>query len=92
MFYLKHSEGAPYNDGASGRERYACVDGIEVFPATTRVLDMVPDDPSTWLYRCHVNEGIDNRMEVLFLRSDLQIVLALLAKSQTLIDNNNSTG
>jgi len=52
---------------------------------------MVPDDPSTWLYRCHVNEHIDNGMECC-LRSDLQIVLALLAKSQTLIDNNNSTG
>ncbi len=42
------------------------LDGIEVFPATTRVLDMVPDDPSTWLYRCHVNEHIDNGMEMLF--------------------------
>ncbi|HET6808746.1 MAG TPA: multicopper oxidase domain-containing protein [Nitrososphaera sp.] len=66
---------------------------MKVFPTTTRVLDMVPDDPGTsWLYRCHVNEHIDNGMEVLFLRSHLQIVLALLAKSQTLIDNNNSTG
>jgi FtsP/CotA-like multicopper oxidase with cupredoxin domain len=44
----------------------ACVDGIEVFPATTRVPDMVPDDPSTWLYRCHVNEHIDNGMKMLF--------------------------
>jgi hypothetical protein len=54
-----------------------CVlDGIEVFPATTRVLDMVPDDPSTWLYPCHVNEHIDNGMEMLFLRSHMQILLA----------------
>ena len=44
----------------------ACVDAIKVFSATTRVLEMVPDDPGTWLYRCHVNEHIDNGMEVLF--------------------------
>jgi FtsP/CotA-like multicopper oxidase with cupredoxin domain len=42
------------------------VDAIEVFPATTRVLDMVPDDPGTWLYHCHVNEHIDNGMEAMF--------------------------
>jgi len=42
------------------------VDTTEVFPATTKVLDMVPDGPGTWLYHCHVNEHIDKGMEVLF--------------------------
>jgi hypothetical protein len=42
------------------------VDAIEVLPATTRVLDMVHEDPGTWLYHCHVNEHIDNGMEALF--------------------------
>jgi FtsP/CotA-like multicopper oxidase with cupredoxin domain len=42
------------------------VDAIEVFSATSRVLDTVPDDPGTWLYHCHVNEHINNGMEVLF--------------------------
>ena len=33
-------------------------DVAELFPATTQVYDMVPDDPGMWMYHCHVNDHI----------------------------------
>ena len=33
-------------------------DIIELLPASMKVADMVPDDPGTWLYHCHVNDHI----------------------------------
>lgn len=38
------------------------VDTTEVFPATVRTLDFVPDVPGTWMYHCHVNDHIDAGM------------------------------
>jgi FtsP/CotA-like multicopper oxidase with cupredoxin domain len=29
-----------------------------LFPATTAVYDMTPDDPGTWMFHCHVNDHI----------------------------------
>ena len=34
------------------------VDLIELLPGSMRVVDMVPDNPGTWLYHCHVNDHI----------------------------------
>ena len=34
------------------------VDLIELLPASMRVLNMVPDNPGTWLYHCHVDDHI----------------------------------
>ena len=33
-------------------------DVLSVLPATMVTADMVPDDPGTWLYHCHVNDHI----------------------------------
>jgi hypothetical protein len=33
-------------------------DIIELLPGSMRVVDMVPDNPGTWLYHCHVNDHI----------------------------------
>ncbi|HSA56582.1 MAG TPA: multicopper oxidase domain-containing protein [Gemmatimonadaceae bacterium] len=33
-------------------------DVVELLPGTMRVVDMVPDNPGTWLYHCHVNDHI----------------------------------
>ena len=38
------------------------VDVIEVLPGSMKTLDMVPDNPGTWLYHCHVNDHIDAGM------------------------------
>ena len=37
-------------------------DIVELLPASMKVADMVPDDPGTWLYHCHVNDHIDAGM------------------------------
>ena len=34
------------------------MDVVSLLPATMVVADMVPDDPGTWLFHCHVNDHI----------------------------------
>ncbi len=34
------------------------MDSVNLLPATMVVADMVPDNPGTWLYHCHVNDHI----------------------------------
>jgi manganese oxidase len=29
-------------------------DVVELMPASTGVVDMIPDNPGTWLFHCHV--------------------------------------
>jgi FtsP/CotA-like multicopper oxidase with cupredoxin domain len=41
-------------------------DVAELLPASMKVLDMVPDNPGTWLYHCHVNDHITAGMMALF--------------------------
>lgn len=41
-------------------------DIIELLPASMKVADMVPDNPGTWLYHCHVNDHIDAGMLALY--------------------------
>jgi hephaestin len=41
-------------------------DVTSVFPATMMVADMVPDDPGTWLFHCHVNDHLDAGMIALY--------------------------
>jgi FtsP/CotA-like multicopper oxidase with cupredoxin domain len=38
------------------------VDTINVFPATTEVVDMRPDDVGTWLFHCHVTDHMAGGM------------------------------
>ena len=33
-------------------------DLVELLPGSMRIVDMVPDNPGTWLYHCHVNDHI----------------------------------
>ena len=42
------------------------LDVSSVLPADIEVADMVPDDPGTWLYHCHVNDHIKAGMSALF--------------------------
>jgi len=39
------------------------VDVTELIPASTKTLEMQPDDPGTWLYHCHVNDHIEAGMQ-----------------------------
>jgi manganese oxidase len=38
------------------------VDTVEVFPATTEVVDMRPDNVGTWLFHCHVTDHMAGGM------------------------------
>jgi FtsP/CotA-like multicopper oxidase with cupredoxin domain len=37
-------------------------DTVEVFPATTEVVDMAPDDVGTWMFHCHVADHMASGM------------------------------
>ena len=39
-------------------------DVVSLLPATMVTADMVPDDPGTWLFHCHVNDHISAGMLV----------------------------
>jgi len=42
------------------------MDMIELLPMSMRTLDMVPDEPGTWLYHCHVNDHMIAGMQALY--------------------------
>ena len=42
------------------------IDTIDLMPATTRIIDMVPDDPGTWMFHCHVNDHIAAGMTAIY--------------------------
>jgi manganese oxidase len=44
----------------------AGTDVVELLPATTRTLDMVPDMPGHWLLHCHVNDHLDAGMAAIY--------------------------
>lgn len=41
-------------------------DVVELLPASMKTVSMVPDNPGTWLYHCHVNDHINAGMMALF--------------------------
>jgi manganese oxidase len=41
-------------------------DMVELLPGSMRVVDMIPDNPGTWLYHCHVNDHITAGMVATF--------------------------
>lgn len=41
-------------------------DVVDLMPASLRVVDMVPDNPGTWMYHCHVNDHILAGMSSVF--------------------------
>lgn len=44
------------------------IDVAELLPGSMKMADLVPDNPGTWLYHCHVNDhilaGMQSRYEV----------------------------
>jgi FtsP/CotA-like multicopper oxidase with cupredoxin domain len=41
-------------------------DVATLMPAQMNTVDMVPDDPGTWLYHCHIDEHMDSGMVALY--------------------------
>ena len=44
----------------------ARTDMVELLPGSMKILDMVPDNPGTWLFHCHVNDHITAGMLAVF--------------------------
>lgn len=42
------------------------MDMTQLLPGMMQTLDMIPDDPGTWLFHCHVNDHIVAGMQALF--------------------------
>jgi FtsP/CotA-like multicopper oxidase with cupredoxin domain len=42
------------------------MDMVELLPGSMKTVDMMPDNPGTWLYHCHVNDHITAGMMALF--------------------------
>jgi len=42
------------------------MDGVDLLPMSMKVLDMVPDNPGTWWFHCHVNDHLTAGMSALF--------------------------
>jgi FtsP/CotA-like multicopper oxidase with cupredoxin domain len=42
------------------------LDVAEVLPAATKTFDMVPDNPGTWMYHCHVNDHLSAGMMTMY--------------------------
>jgi FtsP/CotA-like multicopper oxidase with cupredoxin domain len=42
------------------------MDVTDIFPATSKTLDLYPDNPGIWMFHCHVNDHIQAGMIALF--------------------------
>jgi manganese oxidase len=56
----------PHWHGATLLENGRRLDTTEVFPASSKTLDMIPDAPGIWMFHCHVNDHIAAGMQALF--------------------------
>lgn len=52
----------PHWHGETLLERGKRVDVTEIFPASSKTLDMLADDPGVWMYHCHVNDHLSAGM------------------------------
>jgi len=57
----------PHWHGNTVLSRGMRTDVVDVLPASMVVADMIPDDPGTWFYHCHVNDHIDAGMTARYL-------------------------
>ena len=58
----------PHWHGNTGIESgsYRRVDTVSLLPATSLVVDMIPDNPGIWMFHCHVNDHINAGMTSLY--------------------------
>lgn len=56
----------PHWHGQAIRSMGMTSDMVMLLPASMVVADMIPDNPGTWLYHCHVNDHIDAGMITTF--------------------------
>ncbi len=56
----------PHTHGQTFLLNGSRTDVVELLPASMKTVDMVPDNPGTWLFHCHVNDHITAGMLALF--------------------------
>ncbi|MGB8702357.1 MAG: multicopper oxidase domain-containing protein [Thermosynechococcaceae cyanobacterium] len=56
----------PHWHGQTGLMMGMRMDMLDLLPGDMKILDMVPDNPGTWLVHCHVNDHIDAGMAARF--------------------------
>ncbi|MGB5241885.1 MAG: multicopper oxidase domain-containing protein [Prochlorococcaceae cyanobacterium] len=56
----------PHWHGTTLLENGRRLDTTEVFPASSRTLDMTPDRPGMWMLHCHVNDHMEAGMHAMF--------------------------
>ena len=57
----------PHWHGNSVTEMGHRTDVVSLLPASMAMVDMVPDNPGTWLFHCHVNDHIRAGMSTLYV-------------------------
>jgi FtsP/CotA-like multicopper oxidase with cupredoxin domain len=57
---------APHWHGQTVLANNMRTDTLSLGPMMMMTVDMVPDNPGTWLFHCHVNEHLDNGMYALY--------------------------
>jgi FtsP/CotA-like multicopper oxidase with cupredoxin domain len=56
----------PHWHGQTAVFNHMRTDTIALTPMSMAVADMVPENPGTWLFHCHVNDHFENGMVALF--------------------------
>jgi len=56
----------PHWHGATLLEGGRRLDTTEIFPASSKTLDMAPDRPGMWMLHCHVNDHMEAGMHAMF--------------------------
>jgi FtsP/CotA-like multicopper oxidase with cupredoxin domain len=56
----------PHWHGATVLDHGQRTDVIELLPASMHAVDMLPDNPGTWMFHCHVNDHIAAGMATLY--------------------------
>jgi FtsP/CotA-like multicopper oxidase with cupredoxin domain len=41
-------------------------DTIELMQAQMETVDMVPDNPETWIFHCHIDDHMDSEMSAMY--------------------------
>lgn len=59
--HTPHWHGKTVTDGRQN------VDVIELLPGSTRTVDMIADNPGTWLFHCHVSDHMESGMMASFI-------------------------
>ncbi|KIZ07330.1 hypothetical protein MNEG_0617 [Monoraphidium neglectum] len=59
--HTAHWHGVVFNDSKGHH-----VDQVPIQSSSTEVLDMLADNPGTWLFHCHLNDHMDGGMMALF--------------------------